>query len=75
MISAATAVSSFSRASSRSAASRPRGVTVNSFFRPPSLPAGWIQPFSDRAFSAPYSVPAPRESRPPVVSSMNCMTA
>lgn len=75
MISAATADSSLSRASSRSAISRPRGTIAYSFFRPPSLPTGTIQPFSRRAFSAPYSVPAPRDSRPPVFSSMNCMTA
>ena len=30
---------------------------------------------AEKSADAPYKVPAPRESRPPVFSSINCMTA
>ena len=58
-----------------SATSFPSEVMMYSFFLPSQSPQGLIHSFSCKEFNAPYKVPAPNESRPPVFSSINCMTA
>ena len=75
IISLAMLTSSFSLVSSFSATSFPCIVIRYSFFLPSQSPQGSIHFLSCKEFNAPYKVPAPNESRPPVFSSINCMTA